>query len=278
MTALVEPDRLRAWEDEADRLKERLTALLRLIEAARALSDFDRTAPVAVAPKASKKITPAVVRENRTTDPDPPSPVTPKSRAAVEVQEQIRELWSSDLTKREIAEKVGRSPARVYQIGKALGLPSWRAADARAQGHVLPTAKPKPEQPALPVAPAPRAPEPAAKAPPRVLPADPLPDAERILTFNGATLDLFEERITNEGKDLDLTNSQARLLAILFRAAPAPVGHEFILPKLYGSIPKATAEERFGIVTRNLRNGLPTIGLELRGMKGVGLAIAEAGS
>lgn len=99
-------------------------------------------------------------------------------------------------------------------------------------------------------------------------------DGQR-LALHGVTIDMTYDReaIVFGGKRMDLTTSQAAALGILLRAAPNPVGHDFIADRLYRGTSKDVVEMRLATMAKDLAKGLPDIGLELYDGKGVGMAL-----
>ncbi|MEP0323275.1 hypothetical protein [Bauldia litoralis] len=170
----------------------------------------------------------------------------------------VTELWSSDLTIPEIAKEAGVSAPRVHQIKKELGLPERK-----------PKAEPEPPEPA---------PEPEPPPEPEHKPAHiPRPESKPAAVVSRGHIRIDTtydaEAIIVGDKRMDVSTSAAAVLGILLKAAPSPVGEKWITDRVYPSVGHVEAENRLAVIVKDLTHGLPTVGLELKAFKGVGLAL-----
>jgi hypothetical protein len=119
---------------------------------------------------------------------------------------------------------------------------------------------------------APFAPKPASSAAPARAIGEPP------FTANGVTVsfDKDEERITFAGKETEITYRQALICAALAKAMPNAVNRGFLITRVFGLRPPATAEMVLDQIAIDLGKALPTIGLKLRNTKGVGFALEAA--
>jgi len=101
----------------------------------------------------------------------------------------------------------------------------------------------------------------------------PAPASEYFLTVHGITLDLTpdDEKVTHAGKSMELTTRQARLVLMMMRAMPNPVGREFVLNKLFGV--SSIGGTQLDLLARDLQKALVTVGLEMHVAKGVGYTL-----
>ncbi|MCZ7564721.1 MAG: hypothetical protein M5U08_13855 [Burkholderiales bacterium] len=135
------------------------------------------------------------------------------------------------------------------------GIHSPGPAGARGGGAEIPAFLPAPAKP-----PAPRPPKPAAPA------RDPLFANGVEITFGPDADVTYAERTT------EITERQAELLAVLAPAMPLPVGRDFIAGKLWAS-PPTHADVMLGEIASSLKAALPGIGLQLKTVRGVGIAL-----
>lgn len=83
------------------------------------------------------------------------------------------------------------------------------------------------------------------------------------------------DNIECDGKALAVTPYQRVAVATLLKAAPHPVGAKFLQDRVYPSGPLAERQAKFSALCGRLRELLPTIGLELKEIKGVGVALGR---
>lgn len=97
--------------------------------------------------------------------------------------------------------------------------------------------------------------------------------SESHLTLHGITVDLTpdDEKVTHAGKTMELTERQARLVLMMLRAMPSPVGREFVLNKLFGV--SSIGSTQLDLLARDLQKALVTVGLEMHVAKGVGFTL-----
>lgn len=191
-----------------------------------------------------------------TGEPDSGDRLVPRYDAKLARDERIRELWPTDMTLAMIGEEVGVSVPSVSLAAKRMGLPSrlYRCGQRPAD-----TDEPKVEP-----APPPEPPKPAAKA------AAPETNGH-VFTMHGVSL--THEEVSFNGKELWINESQYRALHALLRAAPHPIGVPHLIGKVYPGKRKEEAETVFGILVKDLSKNLPSIGLGIMDMKGIGIAL-----
>lgn len=170
---------------------------------------------------------------------------------------RIGAMWLNGAPVAEIASAFNISEQRVYQIRKELGLPSRAPAPAK-----------KPEK--APAKPAPKpAPAPTVKSNGAGQPE---------YTRAGVTICLGEgnEKITVGENSVPLTIGQSRLCACLLRAAPHPVGLQYIGSNVFGNrLSQDDASMRLKSMVGSLNGGiLAPLGLDVREIKGIGYALA----
>lgn len=98
--------------------------------------------------------------------------------------------------------------------------------------------------------------------------------------LNGITIDLTdgEESVTFDGEGVAVSAIEAKLVKILARPRPAPVGESFIVGNLWDKgAPRDAAEQLRRICTGDLKISLRRIGLNLNAVKGVGYQLKDAG-
>lgn len=103
------------------------------------------------------------------------------------------------------------------------------------------------------------------------------PTAKASDTINGVTIDPTPdaESVTFNGKTMEVTAKQARLVALLARPRPAPVALSFLVNALWDGKPPATAGESVKQIAADLQKALSPIGLDLRLVKGVGYQLKD---
>jgi len=201
-----------------------------------------------------------------------------------ERDELVRALWLDvSVPIKDIAARLTVSESRVYQIAKKLDLPTRTSLIMAALGAGgTGVADPAPEAEADGEALATSGPPADTEGDAEGGPDEPAPAADGSQAFSqhGVVLVLSrnDECITYRGKMLDLTANQAAFLAVLLKAAPHPVGVEFILKKLFAGRKVDEAQMRLEQLERELRKALPSIGLSLESIKGVGLKLGGIAS
>lgn len=98
------------------------------------------------------------------------------------------------------------------------------------------------------------------------------------ITANGITVrfDRDEERIEHAGKQMEVTLRQAVVLGALTRAMPNPVNRGFLITKVFGMRPPATADLVLDQIVMDLPKSLESLGLKIRNQKGVGFALEKS--
>lgn len=84
-----------------------------------------------------------------------------------------------------------------------------------------------------------------------------------------------QESITFKGKSLAISDREAKLLKILAKPRPNPVGTGFITDKLWNGRPPASAHVMLGQLVTDLKKSLPSIGLTVSLVKGVGYQLKD---
>ncbi len=97
------------------------------------------------------------------------------------------------------------------------------------------------------------------------------------VTFNGVTIDLTldAESVEFKGKSTEVTTRQAKLVRLLAKPRPAPVGEAFLVGALWDGKPPATAGDTLRQMAADLQKGLSPIGLNLVAVKGVGYQLKD---
>ncbi|TGN90898.1 helix-turn-helix domain-containing protein [Bradyrhizobium yuanmingense] len=84
-----------------------------------------------------------------------------------------------------------------------------------------------------------------------------------------------QESITFKGKSLAVSAREAKFLTILAKPRPNPVGTGFITDKLWDGRPPASAHVMLGQLVTDLKKSLPSIGLTVALVKGVGYQLKD---
>lgn len=121
--------------------------------------------------------------------------------------------------------------------------------------------------------PAARAPKAAKRAPAAAASPAPPRAADAEVNSDGVSVDTTPdaESISYGGRTTELTAEQAELAALLARAMPTPVAREFLIKKL--GLTSAFAEQTLSTRASRLREAVATIGLEVKTVRGVGIAL-----
>lgn len=100
------------------------------------------------------------------------------------------------------------------------------------------------------------------------------PKLERL----GISLDLRagEEAISFGKKTIDVTKRQAALLSLLLRASPSMIGRDFIGKNALADVASHMRDASLDMIASELKKALPGIGLDLKIIKGAGLALVGA--
>lgn len=184
--------------------------------------------------------------------------LVPRYDAKLARDDRIRELWPTDMTLAMIGEEVGISTSSVSLAAKRMGLPSRLYRCGQRPTDIAET---EADAEAAPPAPEPTVP-----------PSAPKHETNgHVFTMHGVSL--THEEVTFNGKDLWINESQYRALHALLRAAPHPIGIPHLVGKVYPGKRKEEAETVFGILVKDLSKNLPSIGLGINDMKGVGIAL-----
>jgi hypothetical protein len=95
--------------------------------------------------------------------------------------------------------------------------------------------------------------------------------------INGIFIDLTQddESVTFRGKSTEVTTRQAKLVSLLARPRPQPVGESFLIGALWDGKPPANAKDQLKQMAADLQAGLSPIGLDLRPVKGVGYQLKD---
>jgi hypothetical protein len=120
------------------------------------------------------------------------------------------------------------------------------------------------------------APTPAKQAAPKPSAGDPA-RASRGEVIGDVIINAVEdqESITFKGKSLAISDREAKLLKILAKPRPTPVGTGFITEKLWDGRPPASAHVMLGQLVTDLKKSLPSIGLTVSLVKGVGYQLKD---
>lgn len=218
--------------------------------AARIPRPVAQTEPEGIAPEPQEADAADAEAPAERIDTDDGDRLVPRYDAKLARDERIRELWPTDMTLAMIGEEVGISVPSVSLAAKRMGLPS-RMHRANHRPADPPEDAPAPSPP------------PAPKVAPET--------NGHVFTMHGVSLE--EEAVVFDGKIMDITLRQHRLLHALLRAAPHPVGRPFLIGKVYPGRKAAETEAAFGLVVKDLSKNLPAIGLGINDMKGVGIAL-----
>jgi hypothetical protein len=103
--------------------------------------------------------------------------------------------------------------------------------------------------------------------------ASPLPGE----TLNGITIDMTEdnESVTFKGKTTEVTTRQAKLVRLLARPRPEPVGEAFLIKSLWGLPAPKDVKDQLRVIAGDLQKGLSPIGLNLVPVRGVGYQLKD---
>ncbi|MEY9466319.1 DNA-binding response OmpR family regulator [Bradyrhizobium ottawaense] len=96
-------------------------------------------------------------------------------------------------------------------------------------------------------------------------------------TFGDVVINTAEdqESITFKGKGLAVSAREAKFLTILAKPRPNPVGTGFITDKLWDGRPPTSAHVMLGQLVTDLKRSLPSIGLTVSLVKGVGYQLKD---
>ncbi|XUM25079.1 DUF6551 family protein (plasmid) [Bradyrhizobium oligotrophicum S58] len=138
-----------------------------------------------------------------------------------------------------------------------------------AAAPAVPAARPKPSPAPATAAPGPQPVMPAA--------AGAAPAASRAETINGVTIELASggEGVSFGGRFQMLAPHQAKLVRVLARAMPSPIGLPTAAAKYFGAAVPAGAPEKIRAMATSLKPLLVNVGLELKDIRGVGLQLRE---
>jgi hypothetical protein len=95
-------------------------------------------------------------------------------------------------------------------------------------------------------------------------------------TLGGITIDMTEdeESVTFKGRSTEVTTRQAKMVRLLARPRPEPVGEAFLIKSLWDHPPK-DAKDQLRIIASDLQKGLSPIGLNLLPVRGVGYQLKD---
>lgn len=96
-------------------------------------------------------------------------------------------------------------------------------------------------------------------------------------TLGGITIDMTEdeESVTFKGRSTEVTTRQAKLVRLLARPRPEPVGEAFLIKSLWDAPTPKDAKEQLRMIASNLQKGLSPIGLNLLPVRGVGYQLKD---
>lgn len=262
-----------SWPDDATTAAPSLpsppSALTTVVERLKGVESITLAPPASEAPAAPVPLA---------SEPPVVAP-EPRERVTTPAERIVAEMWPDlSVSVGEIARRAGVSGPTVYNIRRRLGLPD-RGTLALAEQNASTEPEEQEEQIAAPE------PDEALPAPVEQEEQEEPDETEdepgfvradgEAISAHGVTvvMTLGDECIAKDNKSMDLSRSGARLLSALLKVAPLPVGLPTIIPKVYPGVRFLEAEQNMAVLVRDLAKGLPAIGLELKDIKNVGLAL-----
>ena len=170
--------------------------------------------------------------------------------------------------------------ARAFAAAAGVDL-HWRPAERKSRARVVARKTHKRDRGGARPKRAPAAPAPRPAAPPRQepVPIKPVPPvaAEWCVTAHGITITLLRnaEAIEHGGAEMEINARQALFLSVLLKGSPNPIGRDFIAQKIWPGGPPATSDLALTQLTTELAAALAPIGLAVKAVRGVGIALQK---
>lgn len=122
----------------------------------------------------------------------------------------------------------------------------------------------------------PRKPAPLPKPPPLAVGASPPVTPKPAVSTIVVRTEPDNEAIEHAGQVMEITGKQAALLAMFAKASPLPIGRPQLIARLWPNASRDSADAMLGGLVTECRQIVPSVGLVLVTMRGVGIALQPA--